>query len=379
VPVALIVGAFGQDNPGDEALLDATVGAVRGHPGWEPIVATGRPVETTERLGVEAFTAGAAATLRAAARSDALVVGGGTLFKELHPASGRAPGALLRNALALATPFRLRRRPVALLGVGASRIVSTANRRLARSLAVHADLLVLRDPDSAVLLAELGVPTPLRVGADLTWLGAELSPPAAHASMGAIGVAVSHLAAGPGTVERLADGLRPLLDAGRPIELEPWQGSQHLSADAAMARRIQRGLGDGATVLRPPQDLSEAVARMAGRSAAVTLRFHAAVAAAMAGTSFVAFAHEPKLAAIARRLGQQAITCDAAAEAITHGLRRTLLGPVPAADAIAEERHKAAATADLLGLVLTAGDDADHVIHLDELAHLDLVPAPVPA
>lgn len=377
MPTALIVGAFGQDNPGDEALLDATVAAVRAQRGWEPIVATGRPAETTARLGVDAFAATPVTTLRRAAMADALVVGGGTLFKELHPASGRSPGGLLRSALALTSAFRTRRRPVAMLGVGAAAITRRANQQLARLLANQADLLVLRDADSAVILAGLGVPAPLRVGADLTWL----CRPTTNGSpsrrergpLDPIGVAISHLCDVPGLVERLAAALQPLVDAGRPVEIEPWQGSGYLSEDARMARRLQTAIGTGARVLAPPESLAAASGRMAERSAGLTLRFHGAVAAAQAATPFLAVAHEPKLASIARRLGQPAVGPDAEPEAITRGLRQALLGAPPPVEALLEERQKAAASADLLGLVLTGAGDGD------ELVHLDLIPEPVPS
>src|SRR3546814_14437027 len=65
--------------------------------------------------------------------------------------------------------FHARRRPVALIGVGAAPITAPSNRRLAVNLVRHADLLVLRDDESAELLGGLGAPTPLRVGAALSW------------------------------------------------------------------------------------------------------------------------------------------------------------------------------------------------------------------
>ena len=40
---------------------------------------------------------------------------------------------------------------------------------LARSIVRAADLLILRDEESAVHLAEFGAPTPVRVGADPAW------------------------------------------------------------------------------------------------------------------------------------------------------------------------------------------------------------------
>jgi polysaccharide pyruvyl transferase WcaK-like protein len=373
MPVALIVGAFGQDNPGDEALLDSSIAAVRARPGWEPLVATARPAETASRCDVATLPATAASTAMAATRTDALVVGGGTVFKELHPASGRPPGALLRRAAGLAGAFRARRRPVAMIGVGADEIVHPANRRLARSIVRNADLLVLRDSESADLLAGMGAPAPLRVGADLAWLSSTPPAPVEAAGLAPIGVAVSHLAGDGALMDRLVGALRPIVRAGRPVEVEPWQGSPRLSPDGRIAAHLGRELGLGATVVPPPEDLADATRRMAGRSMLVAMRFHAAVAAAEAGTPFLAVTHEPKLAAIARRTEQPMIAVDDPTAAIAGGLERALIGPPPSADAVADEHHRAEATADLLGLVLSGDGDAGR------LAYLDLVPDPIPA
>lgn len=373
MPIALIVGAFGQDNPGDEALLASTVQAVRARPGWEPLVATGRPADTEALLDVATLPATPAATLRATARADALVVGGGTVFKELHHSSGRPAGGLLRRAAGLTSAFYARRLPVALIGVGAAPIHHPANRHLARSIARRADLLVLRDAESADVLAGMGVPSPLRVGADLSWLAARPPERGPECGPAPIGVAVSHLAGGDDLVDRLIDGLRPAVEAGRCVEIEPWQGSPRLGADGRIAARMARALGLGARLVAPPRDLDEATQRAAGRAAVVAMRFHAAVAAAEAGTPFAAVTHEPKLAAIARSTGQPTIAVDDPVAAVAAAVRQALLGAPPSPEAVADQHRRAEATADLLGIVLCGEGDAGR------LAHLDLVPLPVPA
>jgi len=374
VPVALIVGAFGQDNPGDEALLDAAVHAVRACDGWEPLVVTARPQATAARLDLETVPGTGPAALRAASRADALVVGGGTVFKELHPASGRPAGALLRRAVALTGAVNARRRPVALVGVGAAEISRSANRRLARSLARRADLLILRDAESADLLARMGVQAPLRVGADLSWLTVPPAlPDRPDRATAPVGVAVSHLAGGDRLVDALTAALRPLVSAGRPIEIEPWQGSPRLGADGQIAARMASALGCGASVVGPPQDLDDAAARTARRAAVVAMRFHAAVVAASTGTPFAAVAHEPKLAAIAARTGQPTISVETDADTACLAIEQALLGPGPSTTAVADERRRAEATADLLGILLSGHGDAGRLVHLD------LVPEPVPA
>src|SRR5919206_2514767 len=92
----LLAGAFGQRNPGDEALLRAFVEGLPDH----ALVATSvDPVHTESRHGIEAI---ASRDVRAVARRvtsvDGVVLAGGTIFKTLHPASGPPPPAPLRPA-----------------------------------------------------------------------------------------------------------------------------------------------------------------------------------------------------------------------------------------------------------------------------------------
>jgi polysaccharide pyruvyl transferase WcaK-like protein len=370
MPAALIAGAFGQDNPGDEALLDVAVAAVRARPGWEPVVATARPGDTAARLGLEAVPASDVVTAWAAARADALVVGGGTIFKALHSSSGRSTSSLLRRAAAVTASFRARGKPVALLGVGAAEVHRPSQRRLVRAIARHADLLVLRDHESAHLLASMGVSAPVRVGADLAWLATEPRASEVRAPHAPVGVAVSHLAGDEPLTGNITRALGSIADAGHVLEVEPWQGSPRLGRDARLARRIVASLHPAAALLAPPRDLAEAIDRTARRSVVLAVRFHAALAAAIAGTPFVAVAHEPKLQAIARRMDQLAVRRDATDQAIAESLTRALRGPAPSRAAIDAERRRAQATVDLLGLLLEGGGS------VDGLEHLDLVPEP---
>src|SRR5262249_2831118 len=150
---------------------------------------------------------------------------------------------------ALAAVTRALRKPFALVGVGAAPLRTRSARALARSIVRAADLLILRDEESAEHLAAAGAPTPIRVGADAAWtLGprpSQAPPPAVMLPTGAGGhaevplgggagmdgdgvdhpvvVALSHLAGGPELPERLAAGLRPVLGAGLPVRLDPWQ------------------------------------------------------------------------------------------------------------------------------------------------------------
>src|SRR5205823_6081640 len=92
--------------------------------------------------------------------------------------TGRSAHELLRRGLALAAGARMVGKPVCMIGVGTGRLDGTFAKLLTRSLAKRASVLVLRDEESAAILADAGVRPPFRIGADAAWsvLGNEATP-----------------------------------------------------------------------------------------------------------------------------------------------------------------------------------------------------------
>jgi len=400
VPSVLLAGAFGQRNPGDDALLDAFV---RELPGWSCVATSCEPARTAARHGVAAVQSRAPRQVAGALRhADGLVLAGGTVFKTLPEGGARHPHALLRNAVALAAAARLLGRRVALVGVGAGRLGDPGARRLARLLVRCADLLVLRDEESAETLAAAGAPTPFRVGADAAWplVGAPAALPPRPRRDGAIVVAVGRhggeaalagrlakalaavsaaAPAVPATADgagRSADGAGPsggAVGAAAPplVRVQPWQvgdggedavglddeSHAHLLATALRRRSLP------VEVVPPPATLLDARDLVAGARLVVATRFHATVAAAAAGVPFLAVAHEQKLAGLARRLGQPAVPADAPTPVLAAALTEALSRP-PAARAAVERQLDAARDGfRLLRLLLTRGaaDEGDDV------------------
>jgi polysaccharide pyruvyl transferase WcaK-like protein len=373
----LLAGAFGQGNPGDEALLSAFARALPDH---VPVVASTAPAETTAIHGLGAVDReDATAVARAVASSDAIVVAGGTIFKTLHPACGRPRHALLARAAGLAALARAMRKPFALVGVGAGTLDTALSRRLARFIVRCADLLVLRDEESAARLAAAGAPTPFRVGADAAWtllpplpapvavsaeaatkvaipVGAGHAPVALDeaAAPAPIVVALSHLAGGDELADRLADGLAPLLDEPHPIQLQPWQLDAGEGGDEALAATLRERLGD-VEVLDPPRDIVAARDSFRDAAAVVALRFHAVPAAAAAGVPLVAYAHEPKLAGGARRLGQHTVAPDAPPEQLAERVMAAVDAAPARAEVVEAERTRAEDGFRLLRVLLARG------------------------
>jgi polysaccharide pyruvyl transferase WcaK-like protein len=356
MPTALLAGAFGQRNPGDEGLLDAFVQAL---PGWDCVATTSTP--HVHGAPAEPVPAGDPSRVaRRVAAADAVIFAGGTVFKELSPSTGRPPLDLLQKGLALAYGAKALGKPLALVGVGAAPLRARRAQLVARRLVRQADLLILRDEESADVLAEAGAPTPFRVAADAAWT--LLGEPSGRGGRGdRIVVALSHEAGGPDLAGELAAALVPVLAAGHDVALQPWQvGGPVRPDDLDLARAVRDQLGGAAELMVPPADLHEARAVIAGARLVVGLRFHALVAAASAGTPFVAYAHEPKLAAAARRLGQPAVTPEMRPEAVAAAIVAAARQPVPPSDsAVRAELARAEDGMRLLRLLLSGGESDD--------------------
>jgi polysaccharide pyruvyl transferase CsaB len=356
----LLVGAFGQGNPGDEALCAAFVRALAGD---EVVVASSDPVATSRRHGVRAIADRPTVVARELRRCDAVVVGGGTVFKTLHRSTGRGATSLLRNACLLSSAAKATGRHVAFVGVGAGDLRGRLARALARRLVRGVDLLVLRDEESASALAGVGAPAPFWIGADPAWTLRPDGHDLDSASVGRDGVtvALSHHAGDARLFSALAAAVEARAE-DQPIRLQPWQ-----PGDVAIAVRLRARLGERVTILEAPSDLDAATAVFATDRLVVALRFHALIAAAWAGTPFLAVSHEPKLAGLSRRLDQVSVPVHAGAEVFAAALERALESDPPSVGAIAGEVVAAEHTLQLLRLLLDGGE-------LDEPSSLAALP-----
>lgn len=357
----LLVGAFGQGNPGDEALLRAFLDRLDAR----AIATSSDPEGTRNDHGCSAVaTSDIAGILRAVASVDAVVFAGGTIFKLLHPSTGRPPRDLMRKALVLAAGARALRRPIAMVGVGAGRLDSAGDRRLVRAVCRHAQLLVLRDEESAVVLTECGVPAPIRIAADPAWVVFDGTRPAPVVQRDrTVIVALSHHAATDDLSGYLAQALHPLRPLGLRVVLQPWQAS---GPDVTLAQRTAELLDGPAAVTSPPATLADAAERFARANVVVGLRHHALMAAAAAGTPFVAYAHEPKLRALARRMYQPAVF-GTEPSLLTGEILERIDAPGPPWPDVAEQIARADESFRLLRVVVARGET-------DETERVDALP-----
>ncbi|KPV49485.1 hypothetical protein SE17_32355, partial [Kouleothrix aurantiaca] len=179
-----LLGAYGQNNLGDDALLEVFLEQLRDS---HLIVNSAQPAETQRRYGVEAVATYSSwpglRRPRALWRSNAIVFGGGSLLKEIE---GSAPARLLYffRIFLLLMFGKLFGRPTAMLGVGIGPLDRPLYRWLARHAANLADLICVRDADSRNLLHAIGVRRPIHVTADpvLTLSDEQLASSSARAS-----------------------------------------------------------------------------------------------------------------------------------------------------------------------------------------------------
>jgi len=352
-----LAGAFGQGNPGDEALLAAFTRGIGHH---DAVVASTDAAATTAEHGIAAVGRDdVTAVAREIRRADAVVIAGGTIFKALHPACGRPPLSLLRRTAALAAVTRALRKPLALVGVGAAPIQGVGARGLVRAIVRAADLLILRDDESAGHLADIGAPTPFRVGADPAWILVP-DPEPQRAADGPVVVALSHLAGDRYLAGHLAAGLEPIADAGIPLRLDPWQPD----GDIELATEVATRLGGRAEIATPPADLREARDDMTAARLVIAQRFHALVAAASAGTPVLAVAHEPKLSGLAGRLDLPLVAPESPPHSFADSVLSALAAPPADAELVRLERVAAEEGFRLLRVLLARGRS-------DEAADLD--------
>lgn len=97
-PRVLLAGAFGQANPGDESVLDAFVAHLHG---CEVAATVAGPASRSPQPYQPVPSGDRRAVAPAVLRAD-LTVATATVFKVLHPASGRSPLGLLALTRAVA-------------------------------------------------------------------------------------------------------------------------------------------------------------------------------------------------------------------------------------------------------------------------------------
>lgn len=278
-------------------------------------------------LGVDAAVPSKAALIAAVVRRsvDGLVLGGGGLLQD------ETSGFNLPYHLA---PSLAARVPAVGVGLGAGPLTTGFGRALVRHALTRAVAVTVRDGASAALVQDIGVRAPL-LAADLAFnlprpqvevddvVVAALRPWVARRHRLPVALRRSVAAVDDPHAARAAAALDAVAHATglgiRLVALEP-------PKDAPLLRAIVERLRSPAEVVEPaPLDVPAVVG--AGRLV-VAMRYHAGVAAALAGRPAVLLAYSPKVGGLADDLGAPTLPWDLAdaaplVDAARTALRRT--------------------------------------------------------
>lgn len=358
-PTALLVGAFGFGDLGEDALIAAFAG---GLPDWELVVG----VHGRQALNVVGCTtvSGLSALLGCLNTVKALLLTGDGVFT---PASRQSPGCLYPCAL-LAMTAAARGLPVVLVGSGIPPLWGRSERLAARLLVSATDLLIAHGYLAARRLIAAGVPAPLRVATDLAWVLVD-DPVVPAPSGDGLVVALDAAATGGWFTDRLAEVLSRL-PARLRVRLQPWRAAGPAPDDVQMAKLMACQLPQ-AEIEPAPASLPQARDAYRSARAVIALRPRAQVAAAAAGVPSLAVTSGGTRQLIADGLHQPSVAMDASPEQLSTAVHTVLSAPPPPPQVVRDHVDLAREVFRLVELVLSGGRSND-----SEIAQLDLHPRP---
>lgn len=237
--------------------------------------------------------------LRAVRSVDLVVLGGGTLLAGHVDGATLVPRGHPRHLAAVAAVAAVTGRPVAVVGVGAERWPGGAEHHLLRGVVRRAEVVGVRDADSAELVAERCGRSPGRSGD--TFFGLELPPPVPlHRRRARVVVALSGRTS-PSECALVAAGLTQWPHAEVWIRRMDQAGDD--DAVASSLEALLAAQGRKCRVLPFVNHWRDAYDDMATAQHVVASRLHGLIFAARAGTPASAVGTSPKVVTFARDAG----------------------------------------------------------------------------
>jgi len=173
----LLIGAYGQQNLGDELLLDQCLHLL---PRSQCIVVSADPERTKQEHGVNTIPRKGHfwTLLHSIWHSRSIVIGGGDQFKLLKPSTGRSRYSLLLLCAFLTLVARVLGKHVYYVGVGIGNIGTRLAAAFTKWSLNRIDSVVFRDERSFCLARELAPRAKIFRGTDLAFLSTEHTRPA---------------------------------------------------------------------------------------------------------------------------------------------------------------------------------------------------------
>jgi polysaccharide pyruvyl transferase WcaK-like protein len=295
-------------NVGDEALTDVLARAVARHLRAEVVSTLADPRAGSAlpagRVPIRPIRA-LSAEIR---RADLVIAGGGTLLQEdVRPRWHEPCAGLLRYIAAVAVLTRIHRKPFMLAAIGAENLPTRRSRLVARYICRTARAITTRDDSSAELIARVSGRHAV-VADDAMFLNdAPLAAPNDE-RRDEIFVNLREGLSSEACV-RLANALRPSLDAGHRVTLVPMDRRQDGKGDIQTLRRLEAALADTERVRVVDGELPwrELLARFGDAHLCIGMRLHFMIFAVLARRPLIALTTLPKTRAFVSDLAVCAV------------------------------------------------------------------------
>ena len=318
----VISGYYGFNNAGDEALLTAILAALRAvEPKADITVISGNPGNTIAKHQVKSlYRFAAVRLLRAIGNADLVISGGGSLLQDVT--SKRS----LAYYLSVIAAAKWKGKKVMLFAQGIGPIRSRFMRILTRLVVNKADVITVRDRDSAEELARMGVPAAkVEVTADPVLMlnpESKIAGKAILAEAGLdpyrpiIGVSVREWPENQRCLKQLAAALGKLSEKfNAQIAVLPLQVSMDLQ-DSQLLQSYLPKIRNRTVLLRGEYSTEQFLSIIGSFRLLIGMRLHALIFAAVMKVPLMAISYDPKVDSFLKAIGTEAVgtveTLDAA-------------------------------------------------------------------
>ena len=338
----IIHGFYGMGNVGDEAILAATLAAIR-QAGAEPLVFAWNAERVRADFGVASLNpmhpVATVAVWAALLQARAFLLGGGGLIKDF----GGSPRSLERWMKMLEAASKLGVKTMT-WSVGVEPLRYPESERRVRKVLERIDAVTVRDAGSAARLRQAGLVREVLVTADPVPFLARPWRDQRRASGGLrIAVCLRHWHASrpaidnPEVFQQCLDALAATLDHlhdrhEASLTFIPFRTAKG-DDDREVAKAVQQRLRSPATIVTTPAPgVNETLGRLAEADLVIAMRLHAIIMATSIGVPSLALAYMPKVRDYMAEIGQECF-CSGMQEV-------TALLLTTQAEAIIADRHR---------------------------------------
>ena len=305
---ALICGAYGMSNAGDEAILEAVVGEMRSIDPAMPLTVLSRtPQATAEKYGVSSLHMfDIPGFLKALRRTALYINGGGSLIQDVT--STRSLWYYLFTIIAA----RLARCRVLMYGCGIGPVRRRLNRRLtALVLNSCVDAITLREESSREELRAFGVTKPeIILASDPALTLSAAAEEEVDAAMEKLGLEREGrylclcLRSWPGFEEKAPCFAAAAAYAHQRYGLQPLFLSVNTKGDGQAAALAARTLSVPHAIVSEPMPTPITIGLIARMQAVVSIRLHGLIFAASQAVPVAGVVYDPKVSAFLDYIGQ---------------------------------------------------------------------------